>query len=471
MGTTMRQLVLPHLGSRPAAPSVRGYRSSVQVLLEQNLDFHDQQSGYASHHFHAFPAKFPPQLPHAFITHATQPGDVVLDPMMGSGTTIVEAYLAGRRAYGLDIDPLALRIAQVKVSPLDVAHVVHQSQMIVARARKAVHQDGPGLLTYIEQQFDDKSRAFIDYWFAREIQLELAALSRAIAHVADTQTRSFFEVAFSAVIITKNGGVSLALDLAHTRPHRAKVVFKQDGSKLYDDSDGLSETRAALLTKKLRSPIDEFTKRVQANIRGIPAQDQSCLPATLRAGDAQAVPLPDGMVDLIVTSPPYASNAIDYMRAHKFALVWLGYPIDALGQKRQEYIGGEGGKPEYLENLSGAAANVVADISALDPRKGVALHRYYSEMTRVLREMWRVLKPGRAAVLVVGSSVIRGRDTEVGICLADIGQQQGFEVLGIGVRNLDRNRRMLPASAQRNHDSQIQQRMHQEYVVGLFKLE
>ncbi|QLQ06260.1 MAG: hypothetical protein HZY76_09565 [Anaerolineae bacterium] len=59
------------------------------------------------------------------------------------------------------------------------------------------------------------------------------------------------------------------------------------------------------------------------------------------AGDAQALPLPDTSVDLIVTSPPYASNAIDYMRAHKFSLVWLGRPIAALTQRRKDCIGGE----------------------------------------------------------------------------------------------------------------------------------
>ena len=90
-------------------------------------------------------------------------------------------------------------------------------------------------------------------------------------------------------------------------------------------------------------------------------------------------------------------------------------------------------------------------------------------MTRVLREMHRVLKPGKAAIVVVGSSIMRGRDTETGHCLADIGRAIGFDVPAIGIRNLDRNRRMLPAGATLNQSSQIQQRMHQEYVIGYIK--
>ena len=64
-----------------------------------------------------------------------------------------------------------------------------------------------------------------------------------------------------------------------------------------------------------------------------------------------SLPLEDASVDLIITSPPYASNAIDYMRAHKFSLVWLGYPIDNLSKKRKEYIGGEMLKDVSYEKL------------------------------------------------------------------------------------------------------------------------
>src|SRR3972149_5016006 len=95
-------------------------RERLAVLLEGELNFHGESSGYASHDLHAFAAKFPPQLPRAFIRGLTSPGDVILDPMMGSGTTVVEALLEGRRGIGLDIDPLALRLGRVKTLPLNI---------------------------------------------------------------------------------------------------------------------------------------------------------------------------------------------------------------------------------------------------------------------------------------------------------------------------------------------------------------
>jgi hypothetical protein len=83
--------------------------------------------------------------------------------------------------------------------------------------------------------------------------------------------------------------------------------------------------------------------------------------------------------------------------------------------------------------------------------------------------MYRVLGPQSAAIVVVGSSIMRGQDTETHNCLAEIGKSVGFDIPKIGIRNLDRNRRMLPAGSNVNLESQIQQRMHEEYVIGFYK--
>jgi DNA modification methylase len=112
-----QQLELPIIQQSSIPRLDVSYRKRLSDLLSSDLDFHDKSSAYASHNFHAFPAKFPPQLPKKFIEGLTEPGDVVLDPMMGSGTTILEAFLAGRRGIGFDIDPMALRLCKVKVTP------------------------------------------------------------------------------------------------------------------------------------------------------------------------------------------------------------------------------------------------------------------------------------------------------------------------------------------------------------------
>lgn len=442
----------------------------VEVLLSQDLNFHDARSHYASHNFHSFPAKFPPQLPQIFISALTQEGDVVLDPMMGSGTTILEAYLLNRQAVGFDIDPLAHLLTQVKVCPLDIAEARRTGHSIVDRAKTKLVEDRDRLTRRLELRWKDKTKEFVDYWFALESQIELLALVEAIAQVSDSRHRSFFELALSAIIITKSGGVSLALDLAHTRPHRAKVVLDGKGrilfgSEVEEDSVG----RTAFLRKRLRSPIEEFNKRYMQNIKGLSLLRNACFQPRLHFGNARALALEASSVDLVVTSPPYASNAIDYMRAHKFSLVWLGHSINTLSNTRKRYIGGESVTDVEFVELPANCARIVEEVGGRDARKGRVLHRYYSEMTGVLQEMYRVLRPGKVAIVVVGSSEMRGVDTETGACLAEIGNSIGFDVPGIGVRQLDRNRRMMPVGAKRNRNSQIQKRMHEEFVIGFLK--
>lgn len=62
-----------------------------------------------------YPGNWSPYIPHNLILEYTRPGDLVLDPMMGSGTTLVEAKLLGRHAIGLDINPKAVAIARDRI--------------------------------------------------------------------------------------------------------------------------------------------------------------------------------------------------------------------------------------------------------------------------------------------------------------------------------------------------------------------
>ncbi len=157
------------------------------------------------------------------------------------------------------------------------------------------------------------------------------------------------------------------------------------------------------------------------------------------------------------------------MRAHKFSLVWLGYSISSLSRRRSDYIGADSKSKTEGETFPDFTHSIVEEISALDRRKGIVISRYYSEMKRVLTEIYRVLKPGKCAVVVVATSILRGKNTQTHLCLADIGRQVGFVVPDIGIRNLDRDKRMMPATLLSQSESQIQQRMHEEYVIGFYK--
>jgi len=417
-------------------------RERLAVLLEGELNFHGENSSYASHDLHAFAAKFPPQLPRAFIRGLSVPGDLVLDPMMGSGTTVVEALLEGRRAIGLDIDPLALRLCRVKTMPLEMDGLREAGYQVISRANRLLLK-GKAVEHHLIKRFDSRTRAFVDYWFLPITQRELMALALAIEDVKDVSARRFLELAFSSIIVTKSGGVSRARDLAHSRPHL--------------DS-----------TKNPKNALEQFSLRLRKSLNSIARLKTNGTVATSLVGDARSMPFAAGAVDLIVTSPPYA-NAIDYMRAHKFSLVWFGESIAALSELRAEYIGSERiGRAQY-PSLPPLPETMLQRLADRDDKKAAILRKYLVEMRLVLQEMYRVLRNDSAAVVVIGTSVMRGLNVQTHDCLADIASDLGFDVVGVAQRVLDRNKRMMPARFGKKTDSMIEQRMHEEFVIGLLK--
>jgi len=67
-----------------------------------------------THKFYRYPARFSPQFVRTAIAQFTSPGDLVFDPFMGGGTTLVEAVALGRQAIGTDISSLATFVSEAK---------------------------------------------------------------------------------------------------------------------------------------------------------------------------------------------------------------------------------------------------------------------------------------------------------------------------------------------------------------------
>jgi len=74
-------------------------------------------SGY-THRYYNYPARFSPFFVRSIIETFSKPGDTIMDPFMGGGTTIIESIVSGRRAIGIDINPLSSFITKVKTTPL-----------------------------------------------------------------------------------------------------------------------------------------------------------------------------------------------------------------------------------------------------------------------------------------------------------------------------------------------------------------
>ena len=68
--------------------------------------------------YHPYSSKYIPQIPNRLISTLSERNDIILDPFVGSGTTLVESKVLGRNAIGVDVNPLACLISRVKTTVL-----------------------------------------------------------------------------------------------------------------------------------------------------------------------------------------------------------------------------------------------------------------------------------------------------------------------------------------------------------------
>jgi len=127
----------PRVEGRPAAqasiaavqPARRGTSTSIPgqlplpfpalrpLPLEMDWRNRPRLWGHAYHPMCSYLASFTAALAHAFVARYTRPGDVVLDPFSGRGTTALQACAEGRIGVGNDLNPLAHVLTAAKVEP------------------------------------------------------------------------------------------------------------------------------------------------------------------------------------------------------------------------------------------------------------------------------------------------------------------------------------------------------------------
>lgn len=388
---------------------------------------------------HPFPARMAPGIALEAIGHGQSPLRV-LDPMSGSGTVLAVARAKGHRAFGVDLDPLAVLLAGVWTRTVDAEGVNDKAAQILDRAKAAFGRLSSGRA--YPPGSDNETRKFIRYWFDDYARRQLAALSTAIRRVHDEATRDVLWCGFSRLIITKSAGASLAMDLSHSRPHRE---FSRAPAK----------------------PFNRFISAVETVVSNCPQTGTRPVgPATVvKRGDARKLDVEDGSIDLVLTSPPYL-NGIDYMRCSKFSLVWMGHNVAELRQIRAESVGTEASSEQALE--AAWVRSLIEQLGlkpALSDRDHALLARYVWDMERALAEVSRVLRRGGRAVYVVGDSMSKGTFIPNSSIVTAVGQKHGLSLVSRQSRALPANRRYLPPPKRGLSSAALDSRLRREVVV------
>jgi DNA modification methylase len=419
-------------------------------MEKPELDFDKQNTLYATHGLHAFAAKCPPQLVGYALDHYSQPGELILDPMVGSGTALVEARIKGRNAIGYDFDPLARLIAQVKSQIVDDNEIEAAEALILRDSAadfaliKSAKVPAELISRYSPPDFHNR-----DYWFDPDVSIALTILSHYIVtHPFPPTVKDFLWVAFSSLIIARTS-VANARDIIHSRHHH--YLHPQQPDVL---------ARFAARIKIMRRQMIGF--------RNLCAAAPSVSWAEAHLGDARQLELEDESVDLVFTSPPYAT-ALDYPRAHFLAIPWmqaaLSVNLDGYRTNAPSYIGSQQGRllgplqiDPRLAQLS-QTPTILTELAANCMRQAKLCHRYFVDMDRALSEIARVLKDKRHAVIVVCPSHIRKTAIPTQDVLVELGQTHNLHLTEKHVRTINERRRVMP------YMSAFGTRMSTEYVL------
>ena len=377
---------------------------------------------------HPFPARMAPELACRSLEMVPERG-YVLDPMCGSGTVARAAVEAGLRFVGSDIDPLAVLMARVWTTPLDTRQVCVKAESLVQSAR-AIPAGA------VERTTDPETERFISYWFAPQQQEELARLATMLQQQKEP-IKGALAVALSRIIISKEMMASLARDTSHSRPH--KVAHSNDFN---------------VYAGFLRS-VRQVVKRLEPNL--IKGQ------ADIRNVDARMLNgMADESFDLVLTSPPYL-NAIDYVRGHRLALVWLGYELGTLRDIRSSIVGAERTMREAEAPQDISPFVIEQEKSTINSRQMGWVRRYAADMNAVIRQLRRVVKRNGWVVLVLGNSFLRGAIINNASLIEMLAKGMGFQLQERHVREIPARRRYLPPPS--NGQNALDARMRTETML------
>jgi len=290
---------------------------------------------YLTHWIYPYKGKFHPQMIRAlFNIIGLQPGDTVLDPFIGSGTTAVEAQLLGVNCIGYDISPLCVIQSRVKTLAYPFC------EEIELRKREVLAHTLPAFMV---RDADSLSQ------YTRSIQEE--------------RVKEFFLL---AELLGRSDEARRGRDFLGS-------VAKNVDRMLWS----LKDQRAVF--KELQLPPGKVN---------------------IEQADARKLPLKNESVDGIITSPPY-SIALDYVENDEHALRALGIDPRSV---RDNFVGVRGRGAERL-----------------------AL--YTEDMKQSYREMYRVLKPGRFCVIIIGNASFGGEEVKTVEFTIDYCENLGFKLV------------------------------------------
>lgn len=278
---------------------------------------------YGVHFFHHYTAKFIPQIPARIIRRYTTGNNMVVDPFMGSGTTLVEAKMLGCNSFGLDTNPMAIKIAKAKMLKIDDQKVEEINNFIdwLELNKKAKGSTSWGI---------SGSKLFngSELWFREDVASKINLILSKSKNYSP-EIRNFIEVGLSTLLKgMSNARMDSVIPVLPNKP------IYLDRKHYYREVNNLTRKipvfrRVLSQIRRMKFAILEFNKETDHKL--------ICEPTL---GDARQLQDFIGYCDLVVTSPPYWS-AQNYEKIHMLSMKLFDLNIERgqeIGRDENSYL-------------------------------------------------------------------------------------------------------------------------------------
>lgn len=347
----------------------------VMIQKEQtefiNWDFREVDTKEYTHGMHTYPAMMIPQIARRLIYLYGKEAKTLLDPFMGSGTSLVEASLTDhiKEAYGFDLNPLAFLISKVKTTPID-------TEVLGKELSKIINSEGYKEIPKFKN---------IEFWFKPKVIEQLAIIKTAINDIEDKDMRDFFLVAFSETI----------RNVSNTRNGEFKLYRMSEGN----------------LKKHNPYVLAEFEKIALRNINGMKQYlktRQKIKTIPKHYSSMNDLPIKEGSIDLIVTSPPYGDSktTVAYGQFSRLALQWLDY--EDVADLDNKLLGGKATKDLGVRINSPTLRAIIKKIGEKDQKRAREVLSFYEDFDKCIVQLNRVIAKDGYVCFVVGNRTVKG---------------------------------------------------------------
>ena len=413
---------------------------------DESWDFRDSFTKYSNHGFHTYPAMMIPQVARRLIELYGKDKEVLLDPFMGSGTALLEATLHKnfKKAYGIDINPLALLIAKVKTTPIDPEKVKDEYKKLIARCnedKKAVN--------FRQKKIEMPNFFNIEFWFKPKVISDLAIIKENINKIKDKDIQDFFLIAFSETV----------RNVSNTRNGEYKLYRMSQNMLAKHNPDTFKEF------------INKASKNITSMVEYHAEHNPKCNVNILAEDTRNLTSIPANTVDLIVTSPPYGDSrtTVAYGQFSRLGLQWLGYDKSSVLSIDKTSLGGIPTKD--LSNGLGSPTlkKILNQIAEIDPRRAKDVLSFYVDFDKCVKELHRVTKKGAFLCFVVGNRTVKGVQIPTDEIILELFQAENhYKHYNTFIRNIP-HKRMPTKNSPTNISGNHAVTMNEEWIVTIEK--